>query len=196
MRRNQNLVARSETPDMIDAILQRVRLLAARASNPKTRSAEKPKLRQEALAELRPVEQVALVGDVQTESQRLFTRAEAKEDLMWLQDLCKLTAKLLTRRQDKEAKRLSEKLDEYKTEHNILSMLQFSFDAGQNRRNDGALGGSQVDLFRNDGTSRYGRPYITATPPKQRVIFTGMSRCAYHLGRYDKALRREKPLWK
>ncbi|CAJ1960332.1 unnamed protein product [Cylindrotheca closterium] len=43
---------RADTPDVQDSILQKARLLAARASNHKTSKSEKITLRQEALAEL------------------------------------------------------------------------------------------------------------------------------------------------
>ncbi|KAL3942012.1 MAG: hypothetical protein SGBAC_003724 [Bacillariaceae sp.] len=103
---------RAETPDVEGSILQRARLLAARANNRMTPESDKFALRQEALAELdqfekirpgwRPVAEVVAVADVRTDSQRRFCSAEillsleepakAKEGLLWLQDLCKLAA--------------------------------------------------------------------------------------------------------
>ncbi|CAJ1960334.1 unnamed protein product [Cylindrotheca closterium] len=101
---------RAETPDVQDSILQKARLLAARANNRKTSESEKITLRREALAELDqlekkgrpPVEEVVTPVDVQISCQRLATRAElllslqepekAKEELLWLQDLTKLAA--------------------------------------------------------------------------------------------------------
>lgn len=209
---------RAETPDVQDAILQKARLLADRANNRKTPEPQKINLRHEALTELdqlekirrRPVEQVI---EVKTICQLLFTRADillslkepekAKEDLVWLQDLCKLAAKnrtelismvrqgeaLLDEGKEEEAEEMGKKLVEFKEKHNTTSMLQLSFDVD-------ALLGRAEEMMEKWETAKmvyFGMmdnmtDHTTATPPQQRMMYMGLSRCAYHLQRYDKAI--------
>lgn len=214
---------RAETPDVEDSILQRSRLLASRANNRKTPEHTKKNLRLEALAVLeqletirprRPVEQVVLKGDVQAYTQGFFTRAEvllaldqpekAKEDLVWLLDLCKLAARNRkqyfsmqehlgeagqTQGRQGDAHRISEQIAEYKTKHNILSMEDTCFSIyamlGKAEEKMGNWTAAKSIYFEMIQKMEH---HTSATPPLQRMMFMGLCRCAYHLGRYDKAV--------
>jgi tetratricopeptide (TPR) repeat protein len=162
----------------------------------------------------RPVEDIITMFDAQTEMQRLFTRAEllislkepekAKADIERMlemhelardnhgdvMDMIQKQESLVSQGRITEADELGQEIKKFKDEHNTDFMPRHVLDIYAK------LGEVEEIMERWENAkefyfkmlSKMDDPSIGTTPPQQRRMWMGLSRCAYHLGKYDKAL--------
>lgn len=213
---------RQDAQDVEESILVRARLLATRANRKNIEEDKKQELREMALAELdklassngnRPIEEIITLVDVQTEIQRLATRAEvlmslqepekAKEAITRIMDIRKMgnENRLIMRKMVNEgdamvregrileADELGKKIQKFIDEHNTKSMDHLALDFHANlAKIEGLLGNWTNAYDAYVGMLRLMKGPSDGTPPQQRTMWMGISKCCYHLGEYEKAL--------
>jgi hypothetical protein len=163
--------------------------------------------------ESRPVEDIITLVDAQTEIQRLFTRTEllislkepekAKADIERMLEMHELARKnhgdfmAMIQKQESlvcqgriiEADELGQEIQKFKDQHNTNPTEVLMFDCYAK------LGEVEEIMEKWENAkevyfimlSKMEDP-SAGTPPQQRMMWMGISRCAFHLGKYDKAL--------
>jgi tetratricopeptide (TPR) repeat protein len=163
--------------------------------------------------ESRPVGDIITLVDVLTEIQRLATRAElliclkepekAKADIERMlemhelaranhgdfMDMIQKQESLVSQGRITEADELGQEIQKFKDEHNTNFMphLVFEFYAKLGEVEEIMENWENAKEVYFKMLSKMEDPSI-GTPPQQRMMWMGLSRCAYHLGKYDKAL--------